>query len=110
MPISSDSFDTLESAQEYVRLLTSQIELERACIQEDIANAVRSGSSRRLAAIQMVDYKLTQLSQHLNSAGRMLNDLRMLRRLLLGESELPPIPPAGKRQSKREESQEFIGV
>jgi hypothetical protein len=76
-------FSSLESAHEYVTLLGEQVREVRATILEDIAAA----DGRRLDALRVVDLKLTQLDQHLAASGRALNDLRALRRLLLGERE-----------------------
>jgi hypothetical protein len=76
-------FSTLESAHEYVTLLDQQVRDVRSSIAEDLALA----DGRRLDALRIVDLKLTQLDQHLTSSGRILNDLRVLRRLLLGERE-----------------------
>jgi hypothetical protein len=39
-----------------------------------------------LQALRLVDYKLHRLEHHLTVSGRMLNDLRRLRRLLLDEA------------------------
>lgn len=76
-------FSSLESAHEYVTLLGQQVREVRASILEDITVA----DGRRLDALRIVDLKLTQLDQHLAASGRALNDLRALRRLLLGERE-----------------------
>ena len=76
-------FSSLESAHEYVTLLGQQVRDVRASILEDITVA----DGRRLDALRIVDLKLTQLDQHLAASGRALNDLRALRRLLLGERE-----------------------
>ena len=76
-------FSSLESAHEYVTLLGQQVRDVRSSILEDMAIA----DGRRLDALRIVDLKLTQLDQHLNASGRALNDLRALRRLLLGERE-----------------------
>lgn len=76
-------FGSLESAHEYVTLLDRQVREVRVSILEDLASA----DGRRLDALRIVDLKLTQLDQHLLACGRALNDLRALRRLLLGERE-----------------------
>jgi hypothetical protein len=52
--------------------------------------AERDGSSRRLDAFRLVDYKLAQLATHMQASRRILNDLRALRRLLLGQREGRP--------------------
>jgi hypothetical protein len=76
-------FSSLESAHEYVTLLGQQVREVRSSILDDITVA----DGRRLDALRIVDLKLTQLDQHLAASGRALNDLRALRRLLLGERE-----------------------
>jgi len=40
-------------------------------------------------ALQIVQFKLDKLEQHLQSSSRLLNDLRTLRRLLLDERPEP---------------------
>jgi hypothetical protein len=40
-------------------------------------------------AIQLVAYKLDRLAWHIDGSRRILNDLRTLRRLLLGERRQP---------------------
>jgi len=85
-------FDSLESAHEYVRLLAIEVEDARASIQGDIAAADRDQAARRLDALQIVDYKLRQLAQHLAASRRLLNDLKLLRRLLVGEDGGPEEP------------------
>ena len=84
-------FSTLESAHEYVTLLDQQVRDVRSSIAEDLALA----DGRRLDALRIVDLKLTQLDQHLTSSGRILNDLRVLRRLLLGEREGAAVAHSG---------------
>lgn len=76
-------FSSLESAHEYVTLLNQQVQEVRASILEDMSIS----DGRRLDALRVVDLKLVQLDQHLTASSRMLNDLRALRRLLLGERE-----------------------
>jgi hypothetical protein len=77
-------FNTLESAYQYVKLLGQQVQEVQASIVEDISEATAAGG-RRLDALRIVDLKLTQLDQHLVTSGRILNDLKVLRRLLLQE-------------------------
>ncbi len=55
---------------------------------EDIDLAQREHAARRQEALYLVNYKLTRLRHQLTSAGRLLNDLRILRRLLLNERAL----------------------
>jgi hypothetical protein len=83
--MSSSPFETLESAHEYVRLLLEQIEEGRTGIAGDLRQAEQDGAARRLEALQLVDYTLLQLRDYMAGSSRILNDLRALRRLLIGE-------------------------
>jgi len=80
-------FESLEGALEYVGLLREALEEARAAIGEDIALARAEDATRRIEALQLVTYKLDRLSQHVAASRRLLNDLRTLRRLLMGERE-----------------------
>lgn len=78
-------FDSIEGAHEYVGLLAEAIAEAEDHIQEDIAEARAQGALRRGQALQVVAFKLEKLRAHVGSSRRLLNDLRMLRRLLLDE-------------------------
>ena len=79
-------FDTLESAHEYVSLLREAVDAEYASILEDTAIAQQTtGEERRVDALRLVQHKLVGLRRNLLSSLVLLNDLRTLRRLLLGE-------------------------
>ncbi len=82
-------FDSVENAQQYVRLLVEAIAEAKGEIAADLASSPQSSGSeraaRRLQALQIVQFKLDKLEQHLKTSGRLLNDLRTLRRLLLEE-------------------------
>lgn len=78
-------FDSIESAQDYVKFLVEAIDESRRQIEDDIAAASTPELARRLQALRLVDYKLTQLREHVAASKRLLNDLRTLRRLLLEE-------------------------
>ena len=76
-------FDSLESAHEYIGLLCESLKEARRDIEEDIDSAAGGEAARRLEALRLVSYKLDRLEGHLENSRRILNDLRMLRRLLL---------------------------
>ena len=80
-------FDSLEGALEYLGLLCEALEEARTAIGEDVALARAEDATRRIEALQLVTYKLDRLSQHVGASRRLLNDLRTLRRLLMGERE-----------------------
>lgn len=78
-------FDSVESAQEYVRLLSEAILEAKRDVEADITAEADSMFPRRVQALRLVVYNLEKLSQHLKASHRVLNDLRTLRRLLLEE-------------------------
>ncbi len=78
-------FDNIESAQQFVELLSEAIEEARREVDADCLIEQRE---RQLQALQLVSFKLNKLAGHISAAHRLLNDLRTLRRLLLGERSL----------------------
>ena len=81
-------FDSIEGAHEYVTLLAEALEEAQTTIAHDASIAAQTkNAERRVEALRVVDYKLSQLRGHLASSRRLLNDLRTLRRLLLRERE-----------------------
>ena len=78
-------FDSVENAHQYVRLLVEAIAEAKSEIAADLAVATKARSERRMQALQIVQFKLGKLEQHLKTSSRLLNDLRTLRRLLLDE-------------------------
>jgi hypothetical protein len=88
-------FDSIESAHEYVTLLTQQVDEVTASLAEDLELAAAQGEARHLDALRLVDFKLRQLGEHLTRSRRLLNDLRALRRLLLTERASLPSSMTG---------------
>jgi hypothetical protein len=82
-------FDNIESALEYVNLLLEATREAQGQIHTEILGAANPHLARRKEALQLVHYKLEKLSSHVASSRRILNDLRMLRRLLLEERKAP---------------------
>jgi hypothetical protein len=81
-------FETLESAYEFVCLLREAVDEEYGAILEEIARAQSTpGAERRVDALRLVDHKLNGLRRSLIASLLQLNDLRTLRRLLLGERQ-----------------------
>jgi hypothetical protein len=78
-------FDSVENAHDYVRLLGEAIAEAKSEIEADLALAAKARSERRVQALQIVQFKLDKLEQHLKTSSRLLNDLRSLRRLLLDQ-------------------------
>jgi hypothetical protein len=97
---STTPFDSIESSHEYVALLADIIEESRRDVEAEIALANDENADRRKEALQLVSYNLAKLSIHMTSSRGILNDLRTLRRLLLGEREAGVVQgyaPAGRR-------------
>ncbi len=80
-------FDSIENAQDYLRLLLEAVADARNDIATDLAAAEQATSDRRVEALRLVQFKMEKLEQLLRSSSRVLNDLRTLRRLLLQERE-----------------------
>lgn len=83
-PELGNPFDSIESAQEFVRLLAEAVSDAQAEVDTLIASAVESKEARRQEALRLVAHKLDQLLLHMRKSQRALNDLRTLRRLLEG--------------------------
>ena len=88
-------FDNVEAAHEYVGLLLEAVRQTRDEVAQDIEQARTSGASRQVEALQLVAWKLERLETYLGSSRHLLNDLRRLRRLLLGEDAPPAARSAG---------------
>jgi hypothetical protein len=80
-------FHTIESALEYIALLRETIVESRNAVAANIAAASAEGATRRRDALQLALYKLDQLAKHIDVGHRLMNDLRIIRRLLHGERE-----------------------
>ena len=78
-------FDSVEGANEYLRLLADAVLEAKNEIAADIEAAEDPQLSRRLEALRLVFFKLEKLERQVKTSRRLLNDLRTLRRLLLGE-------------------------
>jgi hypothetical protein len=87
-------FDSVENAQAYIQLLIETLVEAKKEVAADAAASRSAHSERRLQALRLVEYKLHRLEHHLTVSGRMLNDLRRLRRLLLDEGAGLTLPPA----------------
>lgn len=92
-------FDSVENAQQYVRLLVETIAEAKSEIEADLAAAAAAKSQRRVQALQIVQFKLGKLEKHLQTSSRLLNDLRTLRRLLLDERPEPSAASPGQSPS-----------
>jgi hypothetical protein len=89
-------FTTIESAHEYLSLLSDQIADVMSDVMREVATATDRKQERRAEAWQTVLYTLTKLQFNTASSRRLVNDLRTLRNLLFrtGDPESEPIADA----------------
>ena len=88
-------FDNVEGAHEYVGLLLEAVRQARGEVVQDLEKAKAEGAGRGIEALQLVAWKLERLESQLLASRHLLNDLRRLRRLLLGEESAAPASPRG---------------
>lgn len=78
-------FDSIESAIDFMNVLAETILEARKDLRREQEMALRSGQDRRAQAVDLALFKLKILSCHIFKSRRALNDLRMIRRLLLND-------------------------
>jgi len=78
-------FESIESAQEYLKILSAAILEVMQEVEADVRAMTSPQFQRRVQALRLALYKLEQLEKHVRTSHRILNDLRTLRRLLLEE-------------------------
>jgi hypothetical protein len=83
-------FDSIEGSLEYVSLLREAIDKAKTAVAQESERATSEAAPRRLEALQLIAYKLERLAWHVDGSRRLLNDLRILKRLLLGERQGRP--------------------
>jgi hypothetical protein len=90
-------FDNVEGAHEYVSLLVEAVKQAKEEVGQDLERAREEGATRIVEALQVVAWKLERLESQLGASRHLLNDLRRLRRLLLGDESALPLstPPGG---------------
>ena len=92
--MASSPFDNLDSAHEYLRLLAIQVGEVSEDVQQELGAA--APQERQTEALRLVAFKLQQLEAHVTASRGILNDLRMLRRVLLGERAAVRRPPRNR--------------
>jgi hypothetical protein len=93
MPDQSETpFYDIESALEYLDQLLGATREAQQEVETEIVRAAHPDEARRKQALQLANFKLEKLSTHIVASRRILNDLRMVRRLLLEERN--PIGPS----------------
>ena len=75
-------FESIESAQEHLGLLAQVVIESQQAAQADIQGNVESDRPRQGEALSLIGYDLEKLASHIKTNRRILNDLRILRRIL----------------------------
>jgi len=78
-------FDSIESAQDFMHVLAETVLDAMKDLNREHQMAVRDGLERRAKAIELAQFKAKMLSCYVHKSRIALNDLRMLRRLILNE-------------------------
>ncbi len=85
------TFDSIESAHEFVTLLATSVAQAKREIEADVTREQGLPVSRRLDALRLALYTLAKLDLHMSRSRCALNDLRTLRRLLFEERTPPKV-------------------
>jgi hypothetical protein len=92
-------FESIESAHDFVTLLSEAVNQTKQDIDAEIEKH-KSTPARRLDALRIASYNLEKLETYMRRSGRILNDLRSLRRLLFQERSGTAVrAPAAKTQA-----------
>src|ERR1035441_5408904 len=86
-------FDSIESAQDFMKILAETILDSMKDLSGDQQAAVQDGEPRRAQAIELAIFKLKRLNCHIHKSRIILNDLRTVRRLILNERQCTECPP-----------------
>jgi hypothetical protein len=78
-------FDSIESAQDFMGLLSEAIEDAIRHVADDRKTGLKEGQERRVEALNLALYKLKSLNEHVDKSRRILKDLHSIRRILVGE-------------------------
>src|SRR5690242_1513027 len=82
-------FDSIESAHDFMNVLSETVLAAMKDLHRDHKAAVEDGQERRAHAIALALYKAKMLNSYVYKSRRMLNDLRTIRRLILNERMSP---------------------
>jgi hypothetical protein len=105
---SGRAFESIESAHEFVTLLAEAVAEAKAEVATDV-DREKPSASRRLQALQVTLYTLEKLELHIRTGGRILNDLRSLRRLLYQERAAAPLAIQPKPMKPEVHPVEVVG-
>lgn len=87
-PAAVHPFESIEDTQQFMELLCEAIDDAAREVAEEQKSADQRGLARRADALNLAQFKLTQLRMHVTKSQRIVNDLRTIRRLMTGEREI----------------------
>ncbi len=90
------TFDSIESAHEFVGLLAEAVAVAKQDLAGDVQRESNAKFPRRLQALRVALYNVEKLQLHMSKSRRILNDLRTLRRLLFEERTAKAAPAQAK--------------
>ena len=76
-------FHSIESAQEFMLVLENVIEEAQGELQGMLEDANSASDDRRSEALRLALFKISQLDTHTRKSRRILNDLGLIRSLLI---------------------------
>lgn len=82
-------FDSIESAHDFMDVLAQTVLEAMKDLHKEEQIALAQGHTRRAEAIGLAMFKCKTLVCHVHKSRRVLNDLRMLRTLILDERATP---------------------
>lgn len=97
-------FDSIESAQDFMGLLSEAIAEAIRDVEDDRKAGEKEGQERRVQALNLALYKLKLLDEHVVKGQRILKDLGSIRRILVGEQ-----PDVEEEDNPDEESADASG-
>jgi len=103
-------FDTIESAQDFVRVLAETVIEAKQEIQLDLERELELPPTRHLDALQIAIYNLDRLEKHMASSRRILNDLRSLRRLLFAERQFHRVKGLAAKSAEPEVTPAIVAL
>jgi|SRR5579872_2683726 len=80
-----EPFDTIESAQEFMNVLAATVLDVMKELNSARTEALNDSDMRRVRALELSIYNLKMLGCYVHKSRRALNDLRILRRLIMNE-------------------------
>lgn len=90
------TFDSIESAHEFVGLLAEAVAGAKQDLEGDVERESNAKFPRRLQALRVALYSVEKLELHMRKSRTILNDLRTLRRLLFEERTGKATPAQSK--------------